>query len=134
MTTELKHPKLNVWADREVWTATRQFYITKSGDGGTVSDRGSTNSEDMNPLLVIGMQVLEDPKPNEVVVWAMQEQQRRREERTRATAHAKEAEAINNLADAIRGASEDDVLARILGKVSERTRCAVLQQLKKARP
>jgi hypothetical protein len=65
------------------------------------------------------------------VAWAVAERNRREEERTRSTAHAREAEAITKLASAIRDSGEDSTLERIIGRLSERTQYAVRQQLKR---
>lgn len=62
--------------------------------------------------------------------WAAQEIQRRREETTRACAISREAESLRELAGAIRGSSESALLEKILGRVTEKTRFAIQQQLR----
>lgn len=65
----------------------------------------------------------------EALTWAAEEHQRRAEERTRSTAMAREADAVQALAVAIQGINEEQMIETILAKLTERTQYAVRQQL-----
>ena len=64
------------------------------------------------------------------VAWAGAEKSRRDEAKTAATALARQAESISQLAESIRTSADKSMLDRILAGLSERTRYAVKQQLK----
>lgn len=80
-------------------------------------------------LLVIAIHETQS-RDERAIAWALAERQRRREEQTRSTALAREAEAIGQLAAALRTANDQSVLDRILSHLSERTQYAVRQQLR----
>lgn len=76
--------------------------------------------------LGIGLHGLTDA----ALYWAACEWQRRKEEQTRSTAIAREAESIGALAKSLCSEADKSVLDRIITKLSERTQYAVRQQLK----
>lgn len=128
MSETYTHETTGIQAERVYWAAAGCTVYTT----GTVST--SMAAHNFDALLLAGIEAT-GAKDHRAIVWAMQEQQRRKEEATRSTALAREAEAIQSLASSIRSAavqeSEDSLLARILPRLTERTQYAVRKQLGK---
>jgi hypothetical protein len=64
------------------------------------------------------------------LIWALEEVHRRSEENGRTAAIAQEARAIDKLAESIRQVTDEQLLARLFGKVSEKTAYAIKAQLR----
>jgi hypothetical protein len=114
---------LNIRAPKPYWQA---FHAECFADK-TVRLAHSFDAEE---LLVLGIHETGGGTGDEVVAWAIHEAQRRMEKRTASTAQAREAVAIQSLAAAISHANDQDILRKILVRVSEKTRYAINQQLK----
>ena len=122
-TTMYKHQKIpGLTADAATWQAAG--FTTYSN-----SDLVNAGPHGFDAFLVLGIDAT-GSRDAKAICWAMREKQRREEEKTRSTAIAREAEAISALAQAINSASEDRILEGIMSRLSERTRYAVLQQLR----
>lgn len=122
--TTFRHPTLPVSAPADYWHPLG--YTTYSNTDIVALGSGFRSDSDELVMLGVGATGANDER---ALVWAMSERNRRNEERTRVTAQAREAEAIKDLANAIRTSAEDTVLAKILGRLSERTQYAVRTQL-----
>lgn len=118
-----KHYRIPIEAPGHVWAAAGYTLYTNSdviGVGNSVHG--------MDDLVVLG--TLHHPDSGEkAILWAIAERQRRKEETTRSTAMAREAEALSALARAIEGCSEKDLISKILSRVSDKTRIIVMKQL-----
>lgn len=124
----VRHPTIPVEAPAYVWKAAGFTVYENSDTVGQPS--GYDSSTDISPLIVVGMQ----KHPGDgaaAVTWAIEERQRIREEKTRATAQAREADAVNKLAAAIKQSTGETVLHELLSRLTERTQYAVRQQLGK---
>lgn len=122
----VRHPIIPVEAPAYVWKSAG-FTVYENSD--TVGQPAGYDT-DINPLIVVGMQ----KHPGDgtaAVVWAIEERQRIREEKTRATAQAREADAISKLSAAIKESTGETVLRELLSRLTERTQYAVRQQLGK---
>ncbi len=92
---QYRHPTIPITAERFAWAAAG-YTIYENSD--TV---GSSNKIGIDEILA--QSLLDRPEGNtETVLHALREHDRRREERTRVTAQARDAEAIRELATACR--------------------------------
>jgi hypothetical protein len=112
---------------REHWKALG-YTISRCGDTEMLGHFNGGALNEVENLLAAAIATTGD-RGEKALGWAVVEQQRRREERTRVTAQAREAEAISALAQAIREGGEDAALERVIGRLSERTQHAVRKQL-----
>jgi hypothetical protein len=69
-------------------------------------------------------------RDSRAIAWVLDELQRRREESARTDAQKAEAKAIADLAAALKSETDRAVLDKLLPRLTERTRFAVLAQLK----
>lgn len=120
----LQHPNVPLSAPAWAWKAAGYEVYSNSDEVRRSSHYGI--GDDLLLTSVAG-QGLDGAK---ALAWASTEHQRQKEERTKVTAQAREAEAIGALAEAIKGSSEEATLERILGRLTERTRYAVQAQLR----
>ena len=98
--------------DRDTWSIRDRSYDHER-DGMIYAGRNATGTDDWH-----------------AVAWAVTEMNRHKEAMTAATAEARHAESIKELAASIRGSADQAMLDRILAGLSERTQYAVKQQLK----
>lgn len=117
---------LGISAPRHIWTMLGYYAVTNNG---ILELRPNSFSSNADSLIVRAK--AEGHTGETAIAWALGEQTRQAEERTRSTAMAREAEALGRLAAAIRDGGEEAALERIIGRLSERTQYAVRQQLKK---
>lgn len=93
----------------------------------THHDKPATDA--LNELVIIGKNISKSTG-EAAIACALVERRLRLEERNRNDVARKEAQAVKELANAIKGASEREMVSSILNSLSEKTRYAVLQQLK----
>jgi hypothetical protein len=122
----LRHPKFDVAAPESYWTAANWTVYSNTE---TVGPRAWSNSTEADELIALGIAAT-GKHDESVLVWVMAETQRRKEEQTRVTALAREAEGLKALATSLATVSDQSVLDRILSRLSERTQYAVRAQLK----
>ena len=102
--------KTGIAAPASVWvTFGATVYSNTEIIGGY---QGHTDGE----LLYLGIAAT-GAKDERAVVWAMAERWRRGEERTRATARARMADAIASLATSLRAESADELVRRLPDKI-----------------
>jgi len=123
---DIKHPHFEITAQVEYWSALG-FEI--STDYETKDKRLSAHSiasSEFDELLILAL--AEGHTDARAVAWAIGEKQRRREEKTRVTAMAREAEGLSALAAAIREETRGTAIDSVLSSLTERTRWAVRKQ------
>jgi hypothetical protein len=130
MSNPIQHPTINLFAPREYWEAlgavTGSGYQIYSKGGADSVQVPAGNDTDVILLQGIAHTGLHDEN---AICWALDEIQRRREERARNEVKLKEAEAVKALAEALRGESDQAFLERLLPRLTENTRYAVRNQL-----
>jgi len=114
-----------ITAPRHLWIALN-YEVSQNAAGETEVYRGPYKGE----ADLYAARLATGADDWRALAWLAQENARRAEEKTRVTAQAREAEALGALAAAIKGSANEEVLSRILGRLSERTQYAVRQQLK----
>ncbi len=119
MSDTITHPTLPITAPANYWRAGGYTVYTDGSIGGFLSG--------MDSLLMLA--IAAGKHDEDAIAWAMAEKHRRSEESARNSALVADAAAICKLADALRQSSDDEILQRILSRLSERTQCAVRQQL-----
>jgi len=92
-----------------------------------ISRRRSFANDDSDELLAIAS--ANGLSGVDALRYYAEEHQRRSEEKTRATAVSRQAEAINNLAASLRSESDRTVLEKVMGQLTEPTQWAVRKQL-----
>lgn len=120
-----RHPSLPVSAPEPYWTALR---FTCYSNTDEVGNSHIGNYQEVAQAIMRGIEAT-GSNDHRALAWAMGELQRASEERTRATALAREAEGLQSLAKAIRESGEQQALERIIGRLTERTQYAVRKQL-----
>jgi hypothetical protein len=128
MTTLYAHHNLDITAPAPYWRALGFQPLDQHDPDatGTVSYHRAGSIDD---VLILGM-AKTGAHDERVLVWAMEEVQRRSEEASRSTAIAQEANGLKALAESIRQTTDEQFLARLLGKVSEKTAYAIRAQLR----
>jgi hypothetical protein len=116
-----RHPTLNISASALTWRAAG--FETYSN-----TDQVGRGPYGFDELLILGLAAVPTGDGQVVIAWAIAERQRRSEERARVDAQRAEADAMRQLAAAISATAEDDVLQRLLGRLTDRTRHAVRSQ------
>jgi hypothetical protein len=127
-TTLVKHYKLPVTAPLYAWSA--MGWETSYNMDGTpceIKRRSFASNEDEQ---VLGIAIAKGLDGIEALAFCVEELTRRHEEKTRSTAIARQAEAIDKLAGSLRTESDQAVLGKIINQLSESTQWAVRSQLK----
>ena len=131
----IRHPELDITAPAPYWRALAVVtgaYRVQHRDNGEdylyVDRIGAPRTE------ILLLQGIEHTQSHDqrVIVWALDELQRRREEDRRVSASAGESDAIQALAKALASERDGAFLERLLPHLTERTRFAVRAQLKKS--
>ncbi len=117
----IRHRSLPISAPRAYWVALGWQTYSNSDQAG--------NHPVFNMDGLLAMAAATGHQGEEALAWAVGEHQRQVEEKTRATAVAREAEAISALAQSLRSEADTAVLERIMSRLSEPTRWAVRKQL-----
>jgi hypothetical protein len=129
-TTKLyAHRKLDIVAPATYWYALG-FQPCEAGEGEDVGTVSYHRVGSLDDVLILGIAKTE-AHDEKVLVWALEEVQRRKEAQTTATAIAREAEGLQALAKSIRETTDNAFLSRLFGHLSEKTRYAIQQQLKR---
>ena len=106
--TTFRHPSIDVSGPKEFWRALGYQPYSNTDVVGQISPEADA-------LVLLGINAT-GANDQRALAWALNEKQRRSEEKTRTTAIAREAEAIK---------------ARIISRLSEQTQYAVRQQLRR---
>jgi len=116
------HPNLPITAEAHYWQTLGYSVYTDS-------DRVGAGPHDGTELLILALGT--GKVGRDAITWALAERRRRCEEDSRSSAISAEGAGLAKLAAALRDASEEDVLRKLLGRLTERTQYAVRQQLSK---
>ena len=127
MSEILTHPRFAVSADAEIWKALGWSVCTDMDGAAYVSGSTSTYGADYNALLATA--VADGKTGTDALAWVATEHNRRSEARTAATALARQAEAIQSLANALRTEKDASVLQKIMHNLTEPTQWAIRKQL-----
>jgi hypothetical protein len=145
----LTHPSIDLTAPVEYWQALAEtwqhglsiqqynpenrFAAPRPGDPWELYLDGMS-TRGLTALLLqaishgVGLEIRE-PDGRYAIIWAIDELNRRAEERARVSALTADAKAIEAFAAAMTGAAYEAVLQQILSRLSERTQFAVRTQL-----
>lgn len=125
------HPSLPIEAPENYWRAAGYVFYSSSLECQKelyIAPSGGMERDRMDQLLMIAL--ANGRSQEDAIAWAMAERQRQNEASSASHALASEANALRELASALRQAGEDTVLEKILSRVSEKTRYAIRRQLK----
>lgn len=132
MTTDLTYDEIGLAASAPYWRglAAAVPHAVKVGrnTAGDWLEIDSIRGGETTGILLLGIEAT-SAHDHRAIVWALAEIQRRKEEAGRHDAAMAEARAMHELAEAIAKSGEEDVLARLLPKLTERTQSAVRSQL-----
>jgi hypothetical protein len=119
---------LRVTAPAKLWEAL--YHLSYRDTGEVEINRNAIHRpEDIDALVYAG-RAATGSDDWRAISWAICEKQRREEAKTIATAIAREAESIGQLAAALKSESEASTVQKILRNLTERTQYALKQQLK----
>jgi|SRR5580704_13066478 hypothetical protein len=127
-TIVLTHPTLPISATRGVWALCRCYGVCQGADGSEYLMASTHDADTMSATLLTALS--RGLRDADAIGWAIAERERHREESARSNAIREEADGLRKLASAISATAEADVLERILGRLTERTRYAVRAQLR----
>lgn len=119
----IRHRTLPVSAPECFWRAMGWQVYTNTDEAGERCHHGSGADTLLAVALTHGLE------GEKALGYVVTEWRRETEERTRATALAREADAIAALAHAIKADSEQALVARIMGRLTQKTQWALRQQL-----
>ena len=119
------HAKFPISAPDYIW---RSLGWTVYEGTDVISSRRSTNWGDSHDEL-LALAVTKGLRDTDALRFYAEESNRREEQKTMATAIARQAEAISKLAASIRSESDQSVLSKIMSQLTEPTQWALRKQL-----
>ena len=120
----LKHRSLAIEAPESIWRALK-FQVYSNVD--IVGDQYFDNNGSMDVLLAIA--TVNGLSGSQALSWAATEHQRQREQSAMAASVRANATAIENLAKALSDQSDQNVVQKVMGKLSEATQWSLRKQL-----